>query len=656
MSAGGTSRSDLAAAGRKKLAEFRRQKAAAAAAASKVAAHSPPNGARGSENGFGGSLQSSTEVLTRPLPAVSSSPEPTPEPSRTDAPQASDAGLDVPAATSQDSSGPLHWLDKADGVSSGTQPAAPSSPWLGPSPPSASPAPPPARQPDPVLDSSFLAKRSHEGMMQHDLPPQPAPLVADPGPGGRPARPDWLQAAPGPSAFIADRTSRPEAGSGPGTQPVSSSWLGPGLPLPAAPSSTSRLGEPRPWSGTLTPPLPAPPPPSSTSAALPSAASSQAGSVAGDNPHQPADGVASSRSRRAAFADLQAHIAELTEERFALQRGLAQQAQQAATVTAEHESMVQAFNQQGAVVEALQHEVSALREQLAEAMAREESLAQHRDALTHAATAAQERAQDLAMEVVALEESLLQHKSATLKQGVEEGAAAGTAARLQTQLMSSERQRHDLEEDLRSIREENAALKDQLRAAFAAKDEGVAEKQAVGVASRSAAGAGAAHETDHAGILSAPDPPVPETGEAETARTTRDPLAPRAPAPAPTHGPGPPPGLPRPEPELRQGSAALPAALELLLPRYTLVQAEEGGLMESEAVLETVQSIQGLLTSLGARQGELLAALRRKEEQLAALQTAHEEARSRLARQQAQMEHLAQQVDGSVRVGRYPCL
>lgn len=266
--------------------------------------------------------------------------------------------------------------------------------------------------------------------------------------------------------------------------------------------------------------------------------------------------------------------------------------------------------------------------------------------------------------------------------------------------MSSERQRHDLEEDLRSIREENAALKDQLRAAFAAKDEGVAEKQAVGVASRSAAGAGAAHETDHAGILSAPDPPVPETGEAETARTTRDPLAPRAPAPAPTHGPGPPPGLPRPEPELRQGSAALPAALELLLPRYTLVQAEEGGLMESEAVLETVQSIQGLLTSLGARQGELLAALRRKEvgglvlgvgggclgylgcarehmhvdirevsppqqgplhlvhaqEQLAALQTAHEEARSRLARQQAQMEHLAQQVDGSVRVGRYPCL
>ncbi|RMZ55528.1 hypothetical protein APUTEX25_000111, partial [Auxenochlorella protothecoides] len=352
-------------------------------------------------------------------------------------------------------------------------------------------------------------------------------------------------------------------------------------------------------------------------AALPSAASSQAGSVAGDNPHQPADGVASSRSRRADFADLQAHIAELTEERFALQRGLAQQAQQAATVTAEHESMVQAFNQQarkgGAVVEALQHEVSALREQLAEAMAREESLAQHRDALTHAATAAQERAQDLAMEVVALEESLLQHKSATLKQGVEEGAAAGTAARLQTQLMSSERQRHDLEEDLRSLREENAALKDQLRAAFAAKDEGVAEKQAVGVASRSAAGAGAAHETDHAGILSAPDPPVPETGEAETARTTWDPLAPRAPAPAPTHGPGPPPGLPRPEPELRQGSAALPAALELLLPRYTLVQAEEGGLMESEAVLETVQSIQGLLTSLGARQGELLAALRRKE-------------------------------------------
>lgn len=45
------------------------------------------------------------------------------------------------------------------------------------------------------------------------------------------------------------------------------------------------------------------------------------------------------------------------------------------------------------MVEALQHEVSALREQLAEAMAREESLAQHRDALTHAATAAQERAQ-----------------------------------------------------------------------------------------------------------------------------------------------------------------------------------------------------------------------------------------------------------------------
>lgn len=128
------------------------------------------------------------------------------------------------------------------------------------------------------------------------------------------------------------------------------------------------------------------------------------------------------------------------------------------------------------MVEALQHEVSALREQLAEAMAREESLAQHRDALTHAATVAQERAQvgtlrirvwqgrraglwlspgsgmhtspkavahlgadpcraspcqDLAMEVVALEESLLQHKSATLKQGVEEGAAAGTAARLQ---------------------------------------------------------------------------------------------------------------------------------------------------------------------------------------------------------------------------------
>lgn len=98
-------------------------------------------------------------------------------------------------------------------------------------------------------------------------------------------------------------------------------------------------------------------------------------------------------AKRADFGDLERHIAELTEERFALQRALAASAERQAEVASEQEGVVAACNAQAARVEALQAELEALHVQLAEAMDREESVARHRDALAHAAAAADERAQ-----------------------------------------------------------------------------------------------------------------------------------------------------------------------------------------------------------------------------------------------------------------------
>lgn len=115
------------------------------------------------------------------------------------------------------------------------------------------------------------------------------------------------------------------------------------------------------------------------------------------------------------FSELQAHINELTEEKYTLQRCLEQQTNLADRLADENEALVQRLNdaarsREEAIneTEMRQKEVLAARNAVAEAMA-------ERDAYEMSAREAAERIQYLASEVVALEEKLLKATSETLK-------------------------------------------------------------------------------------------------------------------------------------------------------------------------------------------------------------------------------------------------
>ncbi|CAD7705397.1 unnamed protein product [Ostreobium quekettii] len=104
------------------------------------------------------------------------------------------------------------------------------------------------------------------------------------------------------------------------------------------------------------------------------------------------------------FAGLQAHIDDLTQEKYELQRGMESQAKMAQSLAEENEALAERFNGQGRELEAARKELEQCRAEVrAQGMAME-SLANERDGCKAGAQEALERVQAMVEENVGLEE------------------------------------------------------------------------------------------------------------------------------------------------------------------------------------------------------------------------------------------------------------
>jgi hypothetical protein len=163
------------------------------------------------------------------------------------------------------------------------------------------------------------------------------------------------------------------------------------------------------------------------------------------------------------FKDLQAHIEELTEEKFTLQRCLEQQTLLADRLAEENQALTARLNEAASAVEAASIEVAARRKEVASARAATVEAMAERDAYEMSARETAERAQTLAAEVVSLEEKLLKARNDALKLKVarEEGHevdpdAAKVVAALRSQIEGLTRERGQLKDQIAVLKSELA--------------------------------------------------------------------------------------------------------------------------------------------------------------------------------------------------------
>jgi hypothetical protein len=130
------------------------------------------------------------------------------------------------------------------------------------------------------------------------------------------------------------------------------------------------------------------------------------------------------------FKELEQHIGELTDEKFTLQRALEQQTALADRLAADNESLTAQVNAAGRTAEDALAELETRRREVATARTAAAMAMAERDAYEMSAREAAERANALAVEVVALEEKVLRVKSEQLKALSAREAGGGVGAEL----------------------------------------------------------------------------------------------------------------------------------------------------------------------------------------------------------------------------------
>ncbi|KAK9824965.1 hypothetical protein WJX74_010728 [Apatococcus lobatus] len=168
-------------------------------------------------------------------------------------------------------------------------------------------------------------------------------------------------------------------------------------------------------------------------------------------------------SRQQDFAMLQQHIMDLTQAKFELQRGLAQQQTLAATLASENESMTADFNKQAARVQQLSKQLEGSAAEIQAQQLALNAMAGERDAGRSIVAEASERAQSLAGEVVGLEEARLQARSRELKLQQQLAAEQEAGRKAASAHHNLERDTTTLRAMVTTLQEENQAMSKMLR-------------------------------------------------------------------------------------------------------------------------------------------------------------------------------------------------
>ncbi|GLT47523.1 hypothetical protein SLA2020_212150 [Shorea laevis] len=158
------------------------------------------------------------------------------------------------------------------------------------------------------------------------------------------------------------------------------------------------------------------------------------------------------------FTALEQHIEDLTQEKFSLQRALEASQALAENLAAENSSLTDNYNQQRSIVNQLKSDMEKLQEEIRAQLAELESFKMEYTNAQLDCTAADERANILASEVIGLEEKALRLRSNELKLERQLENTQAEISSYKKKMSSLENERQDLQSTIDALQEEKKVL------------------------------------------------------------------------------------------------------------------------------------------------------------------------------------------------------
>ncbi|KAJ4798447.1 Heavy meromyosin-like [Rhynchospora pubera] len=169
------------------------------------------------------------------------------------------------------------------------------------------------------------------------------------------------------------------------------------------------------------------------------------------------------RARDEDFAALEQLIEDLTQEKFSLQRALETSKSIAETLTADHASITENYNQQGQVISQLKSDIEMLQHEMEAQSLALDSLRMEYDNARYECNAADERARILASEVISLEEKALKLRSNELRLEKQVESLNSEISSFMRKVSTLERERQDFESTIDALQEERKLLMNKIR-------------------------------------------------------------------------------------------------------------------------------------------------------------------------------------------------
>ncbi|KAM7257675.1 hypothetical protein ACFE04_013416 [Oxalis oulophora] len=155
------------------------------------------------------------------------------------------------------------------------------------------------------------------------------------------------------------------------------------------------------------------------------------------------------------FAALEQYIEDLTQEKFSLQRALDGSQALSESLAAENSSLTDTYNQQRSIVNQLRSEMENLQEEITSQLAELDAVKHEYANLQLECSAADERANILASEVIGLEEKALRLRSNELKLERQMENSQAEISSFKKKISSIEKDRQDLQSTISALQEGN---------------------------------------------------------------------------------------------------------------------------------------------------------------------------------------------------------
>ncbi|KAI3701919.1 hypothetical protein L6452_27398 [Arctium lappa] len=165
------------------------------------------------------------------------------------------------------------------------------------------------------------------------------------------------------------------------------------------------------------------------------------------------------------FASLEQHIEDLTQEKFSLQRALEASQVLAESLSSENSALTDSYNQQGAVLHQLKFEMERLQEEIKAQLVELEAMRIEFGNAQLECTAADERGNLLASEVIGLEEKSLKLRSNELKLERQLENLQAEMSSNKRKFSSIEKEIEDLQSTIDALQEEKKLLQFKLQKA-----------------------------------------------------------------------------------------------------------------------------------------------------------------------------------------------